>query len=55
MLTSHATDFGEKGLVALIGTVGYFSMLQICLNSAEVDLQKDRKALFKDVEGYKKV
>ena len=30
--------FGEKALVDLIGSVGYFSMLQICLNSAEVDL-----------------
>ena len=47
--------FDEKALVDLIGTVGYFSMPQICLNSAEVDLQKERKALFKDVEGSKKV
>ena len=47
--------FGTKGVVDLIGAVGYFSMLQICLNSAEVDLQQDRKPPFDDVRGYKKV
>ena len=46
--------FGERTLVDLIGSVGYFSMLQICLNSAEVDLQADRKPPFADVSGYKK-
>lgn len=46
--------FGEQALVDLIGSVGYFSMLQICLNSAEVDLQ-DRAPPFKNVRGYKKV
>jgi hypothetical protein len=30
-------------------------MLQICLNSAEVDLQKDREPPFADVRGYKKL
>jgi hypothetical protein len=38
----------------LIGAVGYFSMLSICLNSAEVDLQ-DVPPPFADVRGYKKV
>jgi 4-carboxymuconolactone decarboxylase len=46
--------FGHKGLTDLIGAVGYFSMLQICLNSAEVDLQ-DVEPPFKDVRGYAKV
>ena len=46
--------FGDKGVVDLIGSVGYFSMLQICLNSAEVDLQADRKPPFADVSGFKK-
>lgn len=46
--------FGERALVDLIGSVGYFSMLQICLNSAEVDLQADRKPPFADVTGYRK-
>ena len=47
--------FGEKGVVDLIGSVGYFSMLQICLNSAEVDLQPDRTPPFPDVRGYHKI
>lgn len=46
--------FGESALVDLIGSIGYFSMLQICLNSAEVDLQAGRKAPFADVSGYRK-
>jgi 4-carboxymuconolactone decarboxylase len=46
--------FGEKGVVDLIGAIGYFSMLQICLNSAEVDLQPDRTPPFPDVRGYRK-
>ena len=48
------TMFGDKALVDLIWSVGYFSMLQICLNTAEVDLQKDRKPPFADVRAYKK-
>jgi 4-carboxymuconolactone decarboxylase len=46
--------FGLKGVTDLIGAVGYFSMLQICLNSAEVDLQ-DVQPPFADVKGYRKV
>ena len=48
------TIFGESAVVDLIGSVGYFSMLQICLNSAEVDLQAGRKAPFANVSGYSK-
>jgi 4-carboxymuconolactone decarboxylase len=47
--------FGDSAVVDLIGSVGYFSMLQICLNSAEVDLQPDRKPPFANVKGYQKV
>jgi len=46
--------FGEKALVDLIGSVGYFSMLQICLNSSETDLQPGREPPFPNVRGYKK-
>ena len=46
--------FGEKALVDLIGSVGYFSMLQICLNASETDLQPGREPPFPDVRGYKK-
>ena len=47
--------FGNQGTVELIGCVGYFSMLQICLNSAQVDLQPDREPPFPDVRGYGRV
>ena len=47
--------FGDKGVTDLIGAVGYFSMLQICLNSAEVDLQEDAEPPFADVRGYEKL
>ena len=47
--------FGDSAVADLIGSVGYFSMLQICLNSAEVDLQPERKPPFADVRGYRKV
>jgi len=47
--------FGEEALVDLIGSVGYWSMLAMCLNSAEVDLQPDRAPPFPDVRGYRKV
>ena len=46
--------FGDKALVDLIGSVGYFSMLQICLNSSETDLQPNREPPFPNVRGYKK-
>jgi 4-carboxymuconolactone decarboxylase len=47
--------FGERTLVDLIGSVGYFTMLALCLNSAEVDLQAGRKPPFANVSGYKKI
>ena len=47
--------FGERGVVDLIGAIGYFSMLQICLNSAEVDPQADRPPPFPDMQGYRKI
>lgn len=47
--------FGEKALVDLIGTVGYFSMLSIVLNASETDLQANREPPFPDVRGYKKM
>lgn len=46
--------FGERTLVDLIGSVGYFSMLAMCLNSAEVDLKPGAKLPFANVRGYKK-
>ena len=46
--------FGERTLVDLIGSVGYFTMLAMRLNSAEVDLQPNRKPPFANVSGYRK-
>jgi 4-carboxymuconolactone decarboxylase len=45
--------FGDKALVDLIGSVGYFSMLSIVLNASETDLNRDPP--FPDVRGYRKV
>jgi len=47
--------FGNQGVVEVIGCVGYFSMLQICLNSAQVDLQPERAPPFPDVRGFEKL
>jgi len=47
--------FGDRALVDLIGAVGYFSMLQICLNAAEVDLETGTKSPFADLPGYRKI
>lgn len=47
--------FGEAGLVDTIGCLGNFSMLSMCLNTFQVDLQKDREPPFPDVRGYAKV
>ena len=47
--------FGDQGVVDIVGTLGNFSMLAMCLNAFEVDLQPDRVPPFPDVEGYAKV
>ena len=52
--TEARAIFGERTLVDLIGSVGYFTMLAMCLNSAEVDLQPGRKPPFANVSGFKK-
>jgi len=45
-------SFGEAGLVDTIGCLGNFSMLAMCLNTFQVDLQADRTPPFPDVAGY---
>lgn len=47
-------EFGEQGLVDLIGSLGNFSMLAMLLNTFQVDLQ-DVEPPFPDVRGYAKV
>jgi 4-carboxymuconolactone decarboxylase len=44
--------FGSAGVVDIIGGLGNFSMLAMCLNTFEVDLQPDRTPPFPDIRGY---
>jgi 4-carboxymuconolactone decarboxylase len=47
-------EFGEQGLVDLIGSLGNYSMLAMLLNAFEVDLQPVEPP-YPDVRGYAKV
>ncbi|MBW8481203.1 carboxymuconolactone decarboxylase family protein [Actinomadura parmotrematis] len=47
--------FGPQGLVDAVGSLGNFSMLGMCLNAFQVDLQPDRTPPFPDVRGYERV
>jgi 4-carboxymuconolactone decarboxylase len=65
VLTEHFVDddlfaaalatFGEQGLVDTIGCLGNFSMLAMCLNTFQVDLQPDRLPPFPDIRGYERI
>ncbi|MGW5171743.1 carboxymuconolactone decarboxylase family protein [Streptomyces nodosus] len=44
--------FDAKGLVDAIGALGNFTMLGMCLNTFQVDLQPDREPPFPDVRGH---
>jgi 4-carboxymuconolactone decarboxylase len=46
---------GSAGVVDIIGALGNFSMLAMCLNAFEVDLQPDREPPFADVGPGRKV
>jgi 4-carboxymuconolactone decarboxylase len=46
------THFGARGLVDAIGALGNFTMLGMCLNAFQVDLQPDREPPFPDVRGF---
>ncbi|PWI13982.1 carboxymuconolactone decarboxylase [Streptomyces sp. Act143] len=47
--------FGSKGLVDAIGALGNFTMLGMCLNTFQVDLQADKEPPFPDIRGYGRV
>ncbi|MFD8276072.1 MULTISPECIES: carboxymuconolactone decarboxylase family protein [Streptomyces] len=47
--------FGNKGLVDTIGALGNFTMLGMCLNTFQVDLQADKEPPFPDIRGYGRV
>jgi 4-carboxymuconolactone decarboxylase len=46
---------GDAGVVDIIGALGNFSMLAMCLNAFEVDPQPDREPPFADVGAGRKV
>jgi 4-carboxymuconolactone decarboxylase len=46
--------FGASGVVDIVGCLGNFSMLAMCLNAFEVDLQPGKQP-FPDVRGYARV
>jgi 4-carboxymuconolactone decarboxylase len=48
-------EFGSQGVVDIIGCLGNFSMLAMCLNAFEVDLDPSRKPPFADVAGYARI
>ncbi len=47
--------FGAQGLVDAVGSLGNFSMLGMCLNAFQVDLQPDRTPPFPDIRGHARV
>ncbi|MCQ4211019.1 carboxymuconolactone decarboxylase family protein [Streptomyces longispororuber] len=47
--------FGPQGLVDTIGALGNFTMLGMCLNTFQVDLQADKEPPFPDIHGYGRV
>jgi len=47
--------FGEQGLVDIIGALGNFSMLAMCLNAFQVPLRAEQKAPFPDIQNFGKV
>jgi 4-carboxymuconolactone decarboxylase len=47
--------FGPRGLVDTIGALGNFTMLGMCLNAFQVDLQADREPPFPDIRGFPRV
>jgi 4-carboxymuconolactone decarboxylase len=47
--------FDATALVDTIGALGNFTMLGMCLNTFQVDLQADKQPPFPDVRGYGRV
>jgi 4-carboxymuconolactone decarboxylase len=44
--------FGAEGLVDTIASLGNFTMLGMCLNTFEVDLQAGREPPYPDIRGH---
>jgi 4-carboxymuconolactone decarboxylase len=49
------THFGNQGVVDIIGCLGNFSMLAMCLNAFQVDLDQSREPPYPDIRGYGRV
>ena len=47
--------FGNQGVVDIIGCLGNFSMLAMCLNAFQVDLDPSKAPPYPDVRGYAKI
>ena len=47
-------QFGPAGVVDIIGCLGNFSMLAMCLNTFQVDLDPSRPPPYPDVRGFAK-
>jgi len=48
-------EFGNQGIVDIIGCLGNFSMLAMCLNTMQVDLDPSRSPPYPDVRGFARV
>jgi len=65
LLTSHFVSdstfeaarqqFGDHGVVDIIGCLGNFSMLAMCLNAFQVDLDPTKSPPYPDVRGFARV
>jgi 4-carboxymuconolactone decarboxylase len=47
--------WGDAGLVDAVGCIGTFSLMAMCLNAFEVDLDPRRPPPFPDVRGYARI
>jgi 4-carboxymuconolactone decarboxylase len=47
--------FGNQGLVDVIGCLGNFSMLAMCLNTFQIDLDPNRPPPYPDIRGFARV
>jgi 4-carboxymuconolactone decarboxylase len=48
-------QFGNQGLVDAIGCLGNFSMLAMCLNTFQIDLDPNRPPPYSDIRGFARV
>ena len=48
-------QFGNQGVVDIIGCLGNFSMLAMCLNTFQVDLDPNRPPPYPDIRGFGRI